>query len=344
MKKGKATLCGLLLLITLAAPAWGQENKRLTIISYPARPPKLPLWLARDEGLFARRGLNVVLKELESNDELLGALGRRDGDLYAATATHVVSGIGDGADLVFIANTGYSVLKLLSRPEIVRTQDLKGKRVGTGEAGSNQDRITRQTLIRLGLNPDKDVILVPFGSRSIQRLNALVEGKIDATTSNEENIYDLERSGGISKVRVLADNDSLKLYIGAGVDFAVSRALLARETATVKNFLSALCEAIALAKNSRATADRGYAKYLGMKDPAMLDFIYRTYVLGAIPERPFPKSEVIALGLEEFGAKPGVKGKKAEDLIDTSLLRELENEGFFDRLYAGHQVIITGPR
>jgi hypothetical protein len=76
----------------------------------------------------------------------------------------------------------------------------------------------------------------------------------------------------------------------------------------------------------------------------MLDFIYRTYVQGAIPERPFPKAEVIALGLEEFGAKPGVKGKKAEDLIDTSLLRELEKEGFFEQLYGTQKVIITGPR
>jgi hypothetical protein len=81
-----------------------------------------------------------------------------------------------------------------------------------------------------------------------------------------------------------------------------------------------------------------------VKDPAMLDFMYRTYVQGAIPERPFPKSEVIALGLEEFGAKPGVKGKKPEDLIDTSLLRELEKEGFFDRLYGNQQVIVTDPR
>ncbi len=324
----------LLFVVTLVvSPCWGQDSKSLTVISYPARPPKLPLWLARDEGLFAKRGLNVILKELESNDELLGALGRRDADLYAATATHVVSGIGDGNDLVFIANTGYSVLKLLSRPEITRAQDLKGKRVGTGEAGSNQDRITRQTLLRLGLDPDKDVTLVPFGSRSVNRLKALVEGKIDATTSNEENIYDLERSGGISKVRVLADNDSLKLYIGAGVDFAVARALLARERESVKNFLRALCEAIALGKKSRAVADRTYAKYLGVKDPAMLDFMYRTYVQGAIPQRPFPKSEVIALGLEEFSAKPGVKGKMPEDLIDTSLLRELDKEGFFDRLY-----------
>jgi len=75
MKYGNASVCGLLLLIVLVSTAWGQE-KKLTVVSYPARPPKLPLWLARDEGLFTKRGLNVILKELESNEELLGALGK----------------------------------------------------------------------------------------------------------------------------------------------------------------------------------------------------------------------------------------------------------------------------
>ena len=81
-------------------------------------------------------------------------------------------------------------------PTITRPEQLKGKKVGTGEANSSQDRITRQTLQRLGLNPDRDVTLVPFGSRSIQRLNALLKGEIDATTSNEDNflIWNAEAS------------------------------------------------------------------------------------------------------------------------------------------------------
>jgi len=321
------------LLALLHWPAWGAEEKNLRVISYPARPPKLPLWLALEEGLFARHGLKVVLKELDSTEQLLSALGKREGDIYAATAPHLVSTIGDGADWVFVANTGYSVVKLLSRPEIASVEELKGKRIGTGEPNSSQNRITRQALKRLGLDPDKDVTLVPIGGRSIQRLKALLAGRIDATTSNEDNLYELERRGDTGKVRVLADNESLRLFIGAGVDFAASRALIARDRESVKGFLKALCEAIALAKKDRVRAERVYIDHQGVRDPALLDFMYRTYVQGAIPQRPFPRAEAIALGLEEFGAKPGLKGKTVENLVDTTLLNELEREGFFERLH-----------
>ena len=204
------------------------ESQNLTVVSYPARPAKLPLWLAQDAGLFEKNGLKVSIKELNSSEELIQSIQNREGQIYAATANWLVSGIGDGFDLVFIANTGYSVLKLVARPNITRPEELKGKKVGTGEPNSSQDRITRQALQRLGLNPDRDVTLVPFGSRSVQRLNALLKGEIDATTSNEDNLFDLERRGELSKVRVLADNESLKLFIGAGVDFAVTRNLLTR--------------------------------------------------------------------------------------------------------------------
>jgi NitT/TauT family transport system substrate-binding protein len=325
----------LLLFLWLFAPGqtFSAESQSLTVVSYPARPAKLPLWLAQDAGLFEKNGVKVSIKELNTSEELIQSIQRRDGQIYAATANWLVSGIGDGFDLVFIANTGYSVLKLVSRHEITRPDQLRGKKVGTGEANSSQDRITRQALQRLGLNPDRDVTLVPFGSRSIQRLNALLKGEIDATTSNEDNLFDLERRGKLNNIRVLADNESLKLYIGAGVDFAVTRNLLVNSRSEVKGFVQALCEAIALAREDRSWTDRIYGRYLNVKDPALLDFMYRTYVEGAIPQRPFPKAENVALGIEEFAAKHGLKNKKTTEIVDESVMRELESGGLFQRLY-----------
>jgi hypothetical protein len=61
--------------------------------------------------------------------------------------------------------------------------------------------------------------------------------------------------------------------------------------------------------------------------------MYRTYVQTAIPQRPFPKLENVALGVQEFADKQGLKGKGATDLVDATLIKELESDGFFERLY-----------
>jgi len=166
-------ICVLMVLALTACAASSPSRSpitTLTVLSYPDRPAKLPLWLAQDAGLFKKYGLNVEIKNPNSGEAIAEGARNNVAEIYVATANWLVSAIGDGADLVFFANTGYSVLKFVARPEFTRVEQLKGKRIGTGEPNSSQDRITRQTLQRLGLNPDRDVTLVPFGSRSALRL------------------------------------------------------------------------------------------------------------------------------------------------------------------------------
>src|SRR5262245_25444795 len=106
----------LFLCLFVAGQTFSAESQNLIVVSYPARPAKLPLWLAQDAGLFEKNGLKVSIKEMNSSEELLKSIQNREGQIYAATANWLVSGIGDGFDLVFIAKTGYSVLKIVSRP------------------------------------------------------------------------------------------------------------------------------------------------------------------------------------------------------------------------------------
>ena len=334
---GRALIGAQLLLVALAVPfaVAAAELRTVTVLSYPDRPAKLPLWLAQDAGLFTKYGLNVEIKTPNSGEAIADGARNHAADIYVATANWMVSAIGDGADLVFFANTGYSVLKLLAQPSITRSEQLRGKRIGTGERVARKTASPARLCAVSVLDADKDVTLVPFGSRSVLRVNALLKGEIDATTSNEDNIFDLERRGEIDKVRVLADNDSLKLYIGAGVDFAATRKLFAGSRDAVKRFTQALSEATALARRDRGAANGIYTRYLKVSDPGLLEFMYRTYVQHAIPEKPYPKIDNVALGIAEFAAKPGLKGKSAETLTDSSLVRELDQEGFFARLNPG---------
>jgi ABC-type nitrate/sulfonate/bicarbonate transport system substrate-binding protein len=112
----------LVTMITLLGGPWQKAHPAdtsIAVLSYPDRPAKLPLWLAQDRGLFEKYGLKVNIRAAKSSDDLIEGLKRDEAQIYAATANWIVSAIGDGKDLVFFANTGYSVLKLVARPEIM---------------------------------------------------------------------------------------------------------------------------------------------------------------------------------------------------------------------------------
>ena len=70
----------------------------------------------QDAGIFKKYGLNVEIKTPNSGEAIADGARTNAADIYVATANWMVSAIGDGADLVFFANTGYSVLKLSSHP------------------------------------------------------------------------------------------------------------------------------------------------------------------------------------------------------------------------------------
>src|SRR5206468_3251632 len=66
--------------------------------------------------------------------------------------------------------------------KITSIADLKGKKIGVSSVGSSSDIATRAALKKLGLDPDKDVTIVPVGSAA-QRTAAMLSGAIDAGVS-----------------------------------------------------------------------------------------------------------------------------------------------------------------
>jgi len=58
-----------------------------------------------------------------------------------------------------------------------------------------------------------------------------------------------------------------------------------------------------------------------------------SYLLGSIPVRPFPNEEAIQNDIEDLSQSlPHLRGKKAGEFLDLSLLKSMDEEGFFKRL------------
>lgn len=174
--------------------------------------------------------------------------------------------------------------------------------------------------------------MIPTGlSESDRRLVIMLQGKIDATIATVDNLLQLELAG--QKFSVLADLLDTGVYT-SGSDISTSRQFLKDRRRELKGFLMALTEAIAAGRKDKELTLRVYRKYMKITEPKLLDSMHKNYLLGTIPMRPFPRAEALQNDIEDLSQTyPVLKGRKIEEFTDLSLIKELESEGFFTKLY-----------
>jgi NitT/TauT family transport system substrate-binding protein len=327
------TFVGLSLLTSIAT--LGAQDKKLDsfTISYASvSGTRAPLWIAKDLGLFEKYGLEGNLVYIASGVTSVNALLGGSVDIIAASGSSAVGAAARGAPIVIIASLGHIAYKLIAHPSITTVQGLKGKIIGSSRIGAGTDFALQRLLPKLGLIPGKDVTLLPTGvSESDRRLLMLVQGKIDATLGTEDNLLQLAAKG--MKFSVLADVYAAGIYT-TGSDIATSRLLLKQKPRQLKAFIMALTEGTYIGRTQKEQALRVYRKYLKVEDPKMLDSMHKNYLLGSIPERPFPKEEAIQNDIEDLSQTYAhLKGRKAAEFLDLTLLKALDDEGFFKKLY-----------
>jgi NitT/TauT family transport system substrate-binding protein len=321
--------------LLLASGSIHAQEKRLDpfTISYASvSGTRAPLWIAQDLGLFEKYGLDVNLIYIASGVTSVNALLGGSVDIIAASGSSVVGAAARGAPLVVIASLGHIAYKLVANPSITNIQGLKGKLVGSSRIGAGSDFALRRLLPKLGLTPGKDVQLIPTGiSESDRRLVMMMQGKIDATLATEDNLLQLGARG--AKFSVLADLYENGVYT-TGSDIATSRQLLKERPRQLKAFIMAMTEGVWYGRTHKDQALRIYRKYLKIEDPKLLESMHKNYLLGTIPVKPYPQEEAIQNDIEDLSnTLPHLKGKKAADFLDLSLLKSMEDEGFFKRLH-----------
>jgi ABC-type nitrate/sulfonate/bicarbonate transport system substrate-binding protein len=323
----------------VAALGHGQvRNLEPVRVSYPSVTGNMaPLWIAREMRLFERYGLEARLVNIASGVISVNALISGEIQLAAASSSSAVTAAAQGAPVVIIATFGPTPYKLVAHPSITSIDALRGKIIGSSRPGAGSDYALRRLLPKLGLVPGRDVTILPTGlSEADKRILTVLQGKIDATIGTLDSISQFELRG--QKLSVLADLLAMGVHTSGSV-LATTRQYLRDHRRQTKAFLSAFCEAIWLGRKDKEVAFQTYRKNLRIQDPSLLGVIYKTSLLDRIPAKPYPEEEAIQFDLEsmsspEFTEK--LKGRKPADFIDSSILRELEKEGFFARLQRGN--------
>jgi len=169
----------------------------------------LPYIVATERGFFEKEGLKVRLITFRGTNLMLTALLAGELD-YATILPFLTGASARGLPVkILAAVTKSSSYVIISRPEINNIKGLKGKKIGINSFGSSADYAAYAAVSRSGLDPNRDVTILPIGGGSPERFAALASGSVDATVVTSPSEYAAEKQG----LRVLVSADELSTLV-----------------------------------------------------------------------------------------------------------------------------------
>ncbi len=324
----------LIIALVLTGKGEAQEKKlEPLIVSYSSfTGNRAPLWIAKELGLYEKYGLDVKLVSIAAGSVSLTALLAGNVHLTTDSSSGVVGAVARGAPVVTVSTNGALPYQLIALPSIKSATELKGKIVGSSRIGAGTDFLLRRILAKLGFTLGKDVSLIPTGvSESDKRIQLMFQGKIDATIGESDKVFQFAELGG-QKISVLGEPKDFGVP-SPGSELNTTRQILKELRPRLKAFFMAYSDAIAAGRRNREMAYQVFRKYMRIDNPKLLDFTYRVQFMEAIPVKPYPREDAIQASIEDLrGTTPQLDGMKTTDFFDASLIKEIDNEGFFARL------------
>ena len=256
------TLMATLYVLLLAQPSASAQELRRIHYGTSVSISHLPVWVAKDAGFFAKKGLNVEPVQIRGG--ALITMGIMSGQLQfsGAGAESVVAARIEGGDVVLLAcPSDLEPIYLITRPEIKSAAELKGKSSAVTRLGSSTHFYLRAALRNVGLDSEKDITILQLGAGP-EMATALESGRIAVAALNVRYAIPFLRRNW----PVLVDLTKTDLIYPSSC-VTSSRAFVKSEPRVVEDFLGSYVAGIQLIKKDPSFAERSLVKWTRETDP-----------------------------------------------------------------------------
>jgi NitT/TauT family transport system substrate-binding protein len=325
-----ANTFSIILAVALFAAPVGAEQIRIAYSGVSAAGT--PLWLAKEEGIFAKHGLEADLVAVRSAPLQVTALVSNEVQFVRGSASSMLTAAAQGAKLkilfsLFAERASYD---FLVAPSITNPRDLRGKKIGVQDFSGLLWSLTMLSLREMGLEPQRDNISIQAIGDSTVIAQSLATGIIDAAALDKLQSVRLQGLG----IKVLYDLSRIPF---PSSPFMSVEAYIQKNPQAVENFIKALIEASTI---MRAQKERGLAvlqKHIKV-DRQLAEIGYKNLL-----EDLTPYTFVTAKGLrtvQEIIAlrDPKIAKFNVEDLLDQRILTKVVKSGYVEELERKYKI------
>jgi len=324
-------LAVLIPLVYGSGPACAQKLQSIRVALSTPTPHMAPLYVAKDKKFYEKYGLDVQLILVNSGSLVAQMFQAGEIQITANAPASLVSLAATGEKLSFflgLSNT--SPFSVITQPTIRRPEDLKGKKIGTARFGGSSHISALIALEHLGLDLKRDKITLIQTGVDPDRMVALANKAIDAGMLQRVATKIMTGKGFYNLLNM---QESKLPYQNTGL--TVKKNYAAANPKVIDGFTRATIEAYAdiFKKENKQSFKEIIARNLRLRNlEAAEDFYIEAQE--ELDHKPYPTLEGFKIVIKYVAEQnPKAAAIKAEEIVDTSWLKRLDDEKFFDRVY-----------
>lgn len=333
MRQIVTTLAVLIAAAGLSEIAQAQKLQQVRVALSTPTPHMAPLFVAKDKRFYEKYGLDVQLILVNSGSLVAQMFQAGEIQITANAPASLVSLAATGEKLSFffgLSNT--SPFSVVTQPSLRRAEDLKGKKIGTARFGGSSHISALIALEHLGLDLKRDRVTLIQTGVDPDRMVALENKAIDAGMLQRVATKIMTGKGFYN----LLNMHSSKLpYQNTGL--TVKKDYAAANGKIVDGFTRATIEAYGdiFKKENKQSFKEIIARNLRLRNVEAAEDFY-IEAQEELDRKPYPTLEGFKVVIKYVAEQnPKAAAIKAEEIVDNSWLKRLDDEKFFDRVYGG---------
>jgi NitT/TauT family transport system substrate-binding protein len=256
-------VCFFLGSLAFAQTGWCQRSLPVRLAYSSPTITNAPIWIGSELGVFKKNGVETELTFIASSTTLTQAM--LAGEIQFAQ-------MGIGPAIPASLNSGKQFVALFATVDRIayqlvslkKVKEVKGlKRWGISRFGSSSDLILRLGLEQLGVDPDKDVVILQIGGNP-DRVAALNSGIIDGTLLEAPSSL---LAPDLNVVKDLSDLNYPFFFSG----LITTREIIDTKRDTVERVARAYAESVQIFRNDPQRSVAVIEKFMRLKGPAVAD-------------------------------------------------------------------------
>jgi ABC-type nitrate/sulfonate/bicarbonate transport systems, periplasmic components len=319
--------------LLIAPPAQAQKLQQVRIALSTPTPHMAPLYVGKDKKFYEKYGLDVQLILVNSGSLVAQMFASGELQMTANAPASLVNLAATGEKISFflgLSNT--SPFTVVTQPNLRRADELKGKRIGTARFGGSSHISALIALEHLKLDLKRDKIVLIQTGVDPDRMVALESKAIDAGMLQRVATKVMVGKGYYPLLNMLQAKIP---YQNTGL--TVKKDYAAANPKVIDGFTRATIEAYGyiFKKENKQAVKEVLARNLRL---ANLDAAEDFYLEAQeeLDRKPYPSLEGFKVVIKYVAEQnPKAAAVKVEEIVDSSWLKKLDSEGFFEKVYGG---------